>query len=96
MNARKVLVTGATGSQIGPRAVFDSWCKLVFVIAPNHDGCSIRRRGQLATLMILSQFIPAIDAAHCDLPPAAKALNSTAAVSGLGRVLSGRRSFPRN
>ncbi len=30
------------------KVVSDSWWKLVFGVAPNHDGCSIRRRGQLA------------------------------------------------
>ncbi len=28
--------------------VSDSWWKLVFGVAPDHDGCSIRRRGQSA------------------------------------------------
>ncbi len=30
------------------RVVSDSWWKLVFGVAPDHDGCSIRRRGQSA------------------------------------------------
>ena len=38
------------------------------MIAPDHDGCSIGRRGQFATLLVLAQFFPAIDAAHFDLP----------------------------
>ena len=29
--------------------VSDSWWKLVFGVAPDHDGCSIRRRGQSAS-----------------------------------------------
>ncbi len=33
-----------TGSGVVP----DSWWKLVFSVAPDHDGCSIRRRGQAA------------------------------------------------
>ncbi len=33
----------------GPEGVVsDSWWKLVLVVAPDHDGCSIRRRGQSA------------------------------------------------
>ena len=31
------------------RVVSDSWWKLVFGVAPDHDGCSIRRRGQSAS-----------------------------------------------
>ena len=33
----------------GPEAVVsDSWWKLIFGVAPDRDGCSIRRRGQSA------------------------------------------------
>ena len=31
------------------KVVSDSWWKLVFGVAPDHDGCSIRRRGQSAS-----------------------------------------------
>ena len=31
------------------QVVSDSWWKLVFGVAPDHDGCSIRRRGQSAS-----------------------------------------------
>ncbi len=31
-----------------PEVVSDSWWKLVFGVAPDHDVCSIRRRGQSA------------------------------------------------
>ena len=33
----------------GLSVVSDSWWKLVFGVAPDHDGCSIRRRGQSAS-----------------------------------------------
>ena len=33
----------------GIPVVSDSWWKLVFGVAPDHDGCSIRRRGQSAS-----------------------------------------------
>ena len=40
-------------TQLSPRelavVVSDSWWKLVFGVAPDHDGCSIRRRGQSAS-----------------------------------------------
>ena len=34
---------------LGAGVVSDSWWKLVFGVAPDHDGCSIRRRGQSAS-----------------------------------------------
>ena len=36
-------------NEAGLAVVSDSWWKLVFGVAPDHDGCSIRRRGQSAS-----------------------------------------------
>ena len=38
-----------TQQALGRLVVSDSWWKLVFGVAPDHDGCSIRRRGQSAS-----------------------------------------------
>jgi len=35
---------------LAKEVVSDSWWKLVFGVAPDHDGCSIRQRGQSAAL----------------------------------------------
>ncbi len=48
----EMAVLRATGSDLKPPLTLlvpsDSWWKLVFGVAPDHDGCSIRRRGQSA------------------------------------------------
>ena len=47
MNRRHGMVGQFRQSVFG--VVSDSWWKLVFGVAPDHDGCSIRRRGQSAS-----------------------------------------------
>ena len=43
------LVPAVEKYSIDEWVVSDSWWKLVFGVAPDHDGCSIRRRGQSAS-----------------------------------------------
>ncbi len=59
----------------GARVVSDSWWKLVLGVAPDHDGCAIRRRGQSGCLTgawmvwrlhILLTPLTAIPAAQAD------------------------------
>ena len=41
--------TAILNNNVTNTVVSDSWWKLVFGVAPDHDGCSIRRRGQSAS-----------------------------------------------